>query len=322
VQLPTVLRLLGGLRLAVGFASEHVRTVVKNFFPVFVSRGVVQISAFVDEFLGSLLPTSALAALAYAQTLYVLPVSLFGMSVSAAELPAMSSALGSDDEIAAQLRSRILGGLRRIAFFVVPSAVAFLALGDVVAGALFQSGRFTRADSVYVWSILAGATVGLLPSTLGRLYSSAFYALRDTRTPLRFAVLRVTLATAAGYTLAVHGPGLVGWEARWGVVGITLGSGMAAWIEFALLRRALNRRVGRTGLSLAYAVKLWAAAGAAAGVAWSVKLAVGLVHPVLLAALMLAPYGLLYFGLTWAFGIDEARGTIARVLRLAGRVRR
>jgi putative peptidoglycan lipid II flippase len=322
VQLPTVLRLLGGLRPTIDLASEHVRAVVRNFVPVFISRGVVQISAFVDEFLGSLLPTSALSALAYAQTLYILPVSLFGMSVSAAELPAMSSALGSDEEIAGQLRARLDAGLRRIAFFVVPSAAAFLALGDVVAGALFQSGRFTRDDSVYVWAILAGATVGLLPSTFGRLYSSTFYALRDTRTPLRFAILRVGLATAAGYALAVYGPALVGAEARWGVVGITLASGLSAWLEFALLRRALNGRIGRTGLPAPFLAKLWATAAAATAAAWGVKLAVGIVHPVLLAALTLAPYGLVYFGGTWAFGIDEARTTIARVLRLARRVRR
>ena len=62
--------------------------------------------------------------------------------------------------------------------------MAFLALGDVVAAALLQTGRFRHADAVYVWGILAGSAVGLLASTLGRLYSSTYYALRDTRTPL------------------------------------------------------------------------------------------------------------------------------------------
>ncbi|MBZ5629249.1 MAG: murein biosynthesis integral membrane protein MurJ, partial [Acidobacteriia bacterium] len=95
VQLPAVMRFLRPLQVPRRLGSEHVRTVVKNFFPVFVSRGVVQISAYIDALLASFLPTGAVAALSYAQTLYSLPVSLFGMSVSAAELPAMSSALGS-----------------------------------------------------------------------------------------------------------------------------------------------------------------------------------------------------------------------------------
>ncbi|HEY0351297.1 MAG TPA: murein biosynthesis integral membrane protein MurJ, partial [Gemmatimonadales bacterium] len=176
VQLPTVLRLLGGLRWRLERASEAVRTVVRNFVPVFVGRGVVQISAYVDTVLASLLPTGAVAALSYAQVIYTLPVSLFGMSVSAAELPAMSSTEGEGSERNAQLRTRLERGLRQIALFVIPSAMAFLALGDVITGALYQSGEFTRATTVYVWGILAGSAVGLLASTLGRLYASTFYA--------------------------------------------------------------------------------------------------------------------------------------------------
>ena len=67
------------------------------------------------------------------------------------------------------LRRRLDAGLRQIAFFVVPSAMAFLALGDVVAAAVLQTGRFRREDAVYVWGILAGSAVGLLASTLGPL---------------------------------------------------------------------------------------------------------------------------------------------------------
>jgi putative peptidoglycan lipid II flippase len=84
--------------------------------------------------------------------------------------------------------------------------MAFLALGDVVVGALFQTGRFDQADSVYVWRILAGSSVGLLASTLGRLYSSTYYAFRDTRTPLRYAFVRVALTTALGYLSALPLP--------------------------------------------------------------------------------------------------------------------
>src|SRR5215210_108719 len=198
VQLPTVLMLLRRARVAFGLTNVHVRTVLRNFVPVFVSRGVVQISAFVDAWLASWLGTGAVAALGYAQSLYTLPVSLFGISVSAAELPEMASAVGGQPEVAEELRARLDAGLRRIALFIVPSSMGFLALGDLMAGALYQNGKFGRAETVYVWAILAGSSVGLLPSTFGRLYSSTFYALLDTRTPLRFAVVRVFLTTVLG----------------------------------------------------------------------------------------------------------------------------
>src|SRR5207253_8751226 len=115
--------------------DEPVRTVVRNFAPVFVSRGVVQLSAYIDTLIASWLPTGAVAGLSNATLLYTLPVSLFGMSVSAAELPAMAGAASADAAGIEAVRRRLDAGLRKIAFFVVPSAVAFLALGDIIAAA-------------------------------------------------------------------------------------------------------------------------------------------------------------------------------------------
>jgi putative peptidoglycan lipid II flippase len=319
VQLPTVLMLLRRARLALGLANSHVRTVLRNFVPVFVSRGVIQISAFVDAWLASWLGTGAVAALGYAQSLYTLPVSLFGISVSAAELPEMSSAIGEQSEVAEKLRLRLSAGLRQIAFFIVPSAVAILTLGDVMVGALYQSGEFGRSDTVYVWAILAGSAVGLLPSTFGRLYASTFYALHDTRTPLRFAALHVALATVLGYLFALWLPPLLGFDLRWGTVGLTLSAGLAGWAELILLRRRLNARIGRTGLSISFALKLWVAAVASAAAGWGLKLLLGAVHPIFLAALVLTPYGLLYFALTSLWGLPEARTVVGRFTRILGR---
>ena len=318
-QLPVVLRLLHGLRLSFSHEAENVRTVVRNFIPVFISRGVVQISAYVDALLASLLPTGAVAALSYAQTLYLLPVSLFGMSVSAAELPAMSGAMGAEKDVAEQLRGRLNSGLRQIAFFVVPSVVAFLALGDVIVAAIYQTGQFRQTDVIYVWGILAGATVGLLASTLGRLYASTYYALKDTRTPLWFAIIRVVLTTILGYLCAIPLPPMLGIEARWGVAGLTISAGISSWVEFTLLRRALNKRIGATGLPIEYLAKLWAAALLAAAGGWAVRHFFGHHSPIVVAVLALTPYGVIYFAATTMLGLEEARAIVGRGLRIFGR---
>ena len=322
IQLPTVLRLVKRLRPVLEVKSKNVRTVIRNFFPVFFSRGVVQISAFVDALLASLLGTGAVAALTFAQSLYTLPVSLFGMSVSAAELPQMASALGTDEEVRAQLRRRLDAGLRQISFLIVPSAVGFLLLGDVMAAALYQTGRFTRADSVYVWGILAGSAVGLLPTTLGRLYASTYYALHDTRTPLRYAVVHVVVAVALGYLLAIPLPTALGIDLRWGAIGLTTAAGLGGWAEFFLLRRTLNRRIGRTGLTAPFVFKLWGAALLAAGLGWGIHRVVGNSRPVWTAVFVLGPYGLCYFALTALLGLPEAGAIFGRFKRLLGRGRR
>jgi putative peptidoglycan lipid II flippase len=267
----------------------------------------------VDTVLASLLPTGAVAAISYAQVLYTLPVSLFGMSVSAAELPAMSKASGTGEELAAQLQARLLRGLRQIALFVIPSAVAFIVLGDVIVAALYESGAFTRSMTLYVWAILAGSAIGLLASTWGRLYASTFYALQDTRTPLRFGAVRVVLSIVLGYTLALPIPGLLDLEARWGAVGLTIASSIAAWVEFVLLRRMLEKRIGRTGLPTPFLIRLWGGAAAATIAGAVVKLALESRHPVLVALFSLGMYGIAYFAITAELGVPEARRLLGRI---------
>lgn len=318
VQIPTVLKVLGGLKLSFAHQAENVRTVIRNFFPVFISRGVVQISAYIDAFIASWLPTGAVAALAYAQTLYTLPVSLFGMSVSAAELPMMSGALGKAEEVAGVLRARLNNGLRQITFLVVPSVVGFLVLGDVIVAAIYQSGRFMHNDVMYVWGILVGSTVGLLASTLGRLYSSAYYALRDTRTPLRFAIIRVLLTTILGYLAALPLPRLLGIEPRWGVAGLTISAGIASWVEFTLLQRGLRLRLGHVGMPLGFLARVWFAALIAAAAARGLTYALGPRGHIVLAVLVLTLYGIVFFAVSLGLKLPEAQSVIGLFSRRFG----
>ena len=315
VQWPKVRRLLPDFRPMLDLQSPAVRAVLRNFGPVFVSRGVVQVSATVDSMIASLLPLGAVASLGYGQIISILPVSLFSMSVSAAELPALSSATGSREEIAAFLQKRLSAGLRRIAFFIVPSAVAFLILGDVLVAALYQTGRFSHADVPYVWAVLAGSSVGLLATSLGRLYSSAFYALFDTKTPLRFAVVRVILTIILGYLFALPLPRLLGIQQEWGVAGLTASAGIAGWVEFVLLRRGLRQKIGATPLSRDFLVKLWSMAIAAGVLGFSVKHLIGTVDPWITAAVVLPIYGITYFAGTSYWQIEESQTVVASILR-------
>ncbi|MFL6387422.1 MAG: murein biosynthesis integral membrane protein MurJ [Terriglobales bacterium] len=315
VQLPMVLRLAPELRIFFTSLTENVRVVIRNFVPVFFSRGVLQLSAYIDGLLASLLPVGGVSALANAQTLYTLPVSLFGMSISAAELPAMSSTLGTDEQVATTLRQRIAASTKRVGFFVVPSAVGFIALGDVITAMIYQTGKFSHGDAVKVWTILAGSGVGLVASTVGRLYSSAYYALRDTRTPVRFAIVRVILTTVLGYFCSRPLPKLLGVDPFWGAAGLTASAGFAAWVEFVLLRRGMNLKIGRSEFPAPYFARLWAAAVIAAAAAWGVKLGLHPQRPVIGGLLILVPYGAVYLGCTALMGIEQAGGLVRRVLR-------
>ncbi len=313
VQWRNVSRVLGVWRVTVSARSPHVRTVLRNFGPVFIGRGVTQLSAYIDSFIASFLVMGAATILNNVQLLYMLPVSLFGMSISAAELPAMASVTGETAEIASHLRDRLALGLRRIAFFIVPSAVAFLAFGDLLARLVFQGGEFQVEEVHWVWGVLAGSAVGLLASTLGRLYASALYALRDTRTPLRFAVVRVALTTALGFAASLWLPGVLGLAPRWAVAGLTASAGIAAWVEFALLRRAAGARIGAVSLPRSLLLTLWGCAVAAAAVGWGVREALGGAAGLVSSAVVLVTYSLGYGLATLGAGIPQARAIAGRV---------
>jgi putative peptidoglycan lipid II flippase len=314
VQLPQMLPLMGPLRIHFARLRNEIRVVLNNLLPVVASRGVAQVSGYIDNLLASLLPTGAVAALNYAQILYLLPVSLFGMSVAAAELPTMSRASAAEAQLASEtLRARLNAGLRQISFMVVPSSAAFLVIGDVIVGLLFQSGEFTHRDAVYVWGIIAGSAVGLLAATMSRLYNSTFYALYDTRTPLRCALIRVGLTLVLGYICAIVLPPRIGIERRWGVAGLTISAGVAAWVEFSMLRWYLNRRIGPTGLDRGYLAHLWLMALAAAVAAVAVKFTVH-AGPRLNALAVIPVYGAVYLGLAYATGVPELRRLTAHAL--------
>ncbi len=305
VQVPAVWKLTGGIRWSLGRGDPSVRTVVTNFIPAAMSRGVVQVSAFADAMIASWLPKGALSAVTNAQLLYTLPVSLFGVAVAAAELPALSEAAEREGDLtrAAALRQRIEQASRHVAFFVVPSVVAFLVLGRLIAAVVLQSGRFTAADSVWVWGTLAGATVGLLAATLGRLYSSAFFALRDTRTPLRFALIRVSLGILLGVVAALWLPGAIGIDPKWGTAGLAAASGLAGWVEFFLLRRALVGRLGSMPIDWSHLGRVWSAALGAAAVAWFAASRLPPRWPAELGVIAL--YGVLYLAGTALLGVPS-----------------
>jgi len=316
VQIPSVVGLVRrDLRIGFHWSNENVRTVLRNFVPVGVSRGIVQISNYVDILISSFLPAGTLSLLTYATTISYVPVSLFGIGISAAELPEMSSVLGSTDERARKLRERLNQGLRQIAYFVVPSALAMVAAGDVMADALFGHGKISHQSTIFMWGILAGSAVGLLASTSGRLYSSTFYALHDTKTPLKFACVRVALTSILGYLFAIPIPKMLGIDPTWGGAGLTISFGIAGWSEFMLLRHGMNTRIGATGIPVALSTKLWGAALVAGAVAFGLKRVVHLPR-IPEAIVVLGAFGLVYLAATSAMRVPESR-ILVRKLRLA-----
>jgi putative peptidoglycan lipid II flippase len=348
VQIVPVRRLLGGVRLSLDTSSAWVRSVVGRFVPVLLGRGAIQIMGWIDLMLASFLATGAISALTYTMVLYLLPVSLFGVSVAAAELPEMSEVTVHDADTRRSFRLRIEDAMARIAWYVAFTATIFIVVGDVVVAAVFERGEWDRGDTVLVWLTLAVLSMGLLAVTATRLLQNGLYALDDARTPARLGVLGVVLAAAIGVVFMfpldrlVVGPGgIEGWgdllafgplsgAARTngaglphlGIVGLAIGSTLSDWIEYRLLSTALAWRIGRTKLAGRWLPAISIGCAAAAGVAFVAELAFSSLPDVIGAVLVVGPAGLAYVALTHRLGVPEALATVARVAGLARRARR
>lgn len=340
VQVPGVRRLTAGMRVSVDRSSPPVRDVLRRFGPVVMGRGVVQLLSYIDLVLASLLAIGAVSALTYGQVLYLLPISLFGMAVAAAELPELSR-LGGQGR--AEIGRRLATGLERITFYVAPVAALYLFAGDVVVGALFQRGEFGPADSRLVWFVIGAFALGLLGTTRSRLLQNGLYALDRPRLVARIAVVRVALAAALGALLmfpldrlaivgsSVQRVGELGFgplpdalrlagdgAPRLGVVGLALGAAISSWVEYRLLRGALAWRIGR--LAPMTSAGHWCLiAAAASGVLAAGMRSAAHAHdlPALVTVLVVGvPVGLTYLAITSSMAVPEATALVGRARRM------
>jgi putative peptidoglycan lipid II flippase len=300
-----------GFSLSVSTRVDGVREAIDAFGPVVAGRGVAQLSGYLDIFFASFLAVGALSALRYAQLLYMLPISLFGMSVAASELPELSRLTA---EKVAAFSARLRRSMRQIAFLTVPTVVGYLAFGVLVVGALFRTGQFRAADTWLVTIVLGGYAFGILATTLSRLLQNAFYAIGDTRTPAWIAVTRVTVSTVVAVPAMfaldtvpltrVVGP-LPGDSLYLGALGLSLGASVGAWVEVWRLRRALREPMPDASVPWGRLAQLTALALAALLPGAAVWILLPDWPALLTAPLVGGTYAAAYLGGAALLGVDE-----------------
>lgn len=313
-QMPEVLALVRPLRPSLDRTAAGVVTTLRNLVPVITALGAVQVSSFIDLQIASYLPEGATSNISNANTIALLPVSLFGVSVAAASLPEFSRDSGTLAIDA--LRERLRSGWQRILFYIIPSALVFVTQGDYVVGMLYRGGRFTAANQHDVHMVLAAYAVGLASFASVKLLASCHYALQDYRTPLRASITSIVVSTVASIAIAFplrHSP--------LAATGIALGSALGSYANLSLLMRGLRARLGAL-----YTPAMWRGTSRIA-IATVVATIVGVLcsaaqqrfapamHPRLAGVPVLGVYALTYLGVAWALGSVEA----ARWLRLAPR---
>ncbi len=343
IQLRRVRRLTPSLRLGLrseGEIKEAVSDVLTRFAPAVGARGVVQISSYADVFLLTMLVRGATSLHYYALPLYITPISLFGFSVAAAELAEMSRRSDQIDALAA----RIKPALRKT---IIPAgfiAAAYLAAGPTWADAMFGwisrllgRGLTDKASILTIGYLLTALAVGLPAAITARVTQNTLYSLGDVKGPARIAVIRLVVGVVSSFVLMLQFDWLTfdgttviefGDVPHWpfweqvplerraaeavpphlGVVGIGLGSSIAAWTEWFLLRSRLRQRLGHEGASAVTSGWARHVSISAVGAAAAMFMAAMVPLPSLVAALLVGLVGLGTYGsLLWIQGVKLPR---------------
>jgi putative peptidoglycan lipid II flippase len=326
VQLPLVLRILRGFHPSLSLGVPGVREALAAWGPAVAGRGVVQLAGYIDLMLATWLATGASSADRFAQTFYLLPVSLFGLSVAASELPEMSRLRG--EGMAAALLARVRRALSYVAFLNIPTVVGYLAFGYLVIG-FYRGGKFGVADNWLVYLVLCGYSTGIVATTTSRLLQNTFYALGDTRSPARIAAIRVGTSIAVALPVmfvldrfrltSLVGP-LPGRHTLYlGSVGLALASGFGAWMELYQLRAALRKRLPAFELPWRDDARMALLALAATLPGALVWWLLPPLRPILKAIPVLGTYGVAYLFFAKLARLEEVESLLAGVRRRLGK---
>jgi len=220
-------------RFTVDRHDEGLREVLLLMGPGTLGLAAVQINIFVNTVLATGEGTGAVSWLSYAFRFMYLPIGLFGVSIATAALPELARHAAAND--LASLRRTLSSGLRLMLMLNVPATIGLVALATPIIALIFERGQFAADGST---APTAAALVFYAPGLLGysavKLASPAFYALRDSRTPVVVSILSVAVNLVLNITLV----GVIGYR------GLALGTALAAIFNAAALLWLLSRRLG------------------------------------------------------------------------------
>ncbi|MBE7512901.1 MAG: murein biosynthesis integral membrane protein MurJ [Anaerolineales bacterium] len=252
VQLPALSRVASAMRPFVSFDwhAPGLREVLILMIPRLIGSAAVQINFVVNTALASGLETGSLTWITVAFSLMFVTLGVIGQSVGTAIFPTLSR-LGAKDDLS-DFRAALSGALQNVLFTAIPAGVGVFLMAYPLVATIYQRGEWSSFDSEQTAAALAIFAIGLPAFALQEILARAFFALRDTLTPVIVAVVGMLINVALSLTLVAFiqtmpSSGLGGIAAPKPFVGLALANVIATYLETAALWLFLRRRIGVVG---------------------------------------------------------------------------
>ena len=217
------------LRLPRPRLSPRVKELGIIMFPAALGAGAVQLNLLVDIILASFLPEGSLSYLFYADRLTQLPIGVIGVAVGTVLLPTLSRSIAIGDAKKAEYDQN--RAMESALFFTIPAAVALFVVPLPLITVLFERGAFDNIASVNTAMALAAYAVGLPAYVLVKVLTPAFFARKDTKTPVKIAMFALLLNVILNLALMVP----------FKHVGLAAATAISAWVNVGFLYLYLKR---------------------------------------------------------------------------------
>ncbi len=232
VQMPTAYRLGFRYRFTLDFADPGLRHIARLMLPAVIGLSATQINITVDSQLAGIYGNGPISWLGYAFRLMQLPIGIFGVAIATATLATVSrhAAHNALDD----LHRTISSSLRLAACLTFPSTVGLIIFRKEIIQLLYQRGPFLASDTLQTSKVLLFYATALYAYSAIKILVPAFYALDDTRTPVRTSMISVGIKVVINFLLVLP----------LGFLGLPLATAIASWLNMTLLLHSLQRRLG------------------------------------------------------------------------------
>lgn len=210
--------------------------IAKLLIPSIYGSAVYQLNLFAMTFMASFLATGSVSYLWYADRVMEFPLGVFAISFATVILPQLSD--HAADKNMTKFKAAFIDGLRMITFINLPACVGLIVLAELIIAVLFQHGSFNAESTLLTARALQCFAIGLPFVSASRITSSAFYALQDSKTPVRAANIAVFANIAMGALLLKP----------FGHIGLALGVTFGSLSNLLLQMRDFRKKMGFLGL--------------------------------------------------------------------------
>ena len=232
IQIPSLVRSGWRYKFIIDFKNQGVRQVGKLMLPRTLGLAVTQVDQLISVIIGSTLVAGSVAVFNFANNLQSFPINVFGVSLAIASFPIFSEAFAQNNREKFMVQFSV--SFRRILFFIIPTSVLILLLRAQIVRVILGAGSFSWEDTYLTAQTLGFFSLSLFAQSLIPILARSFYALHDTKTPVKVAVVAVIVNVLGALLLSRY----------MGVMGLSLAFSISSLTNMFMLIWLLRRRVG------------------------------------------------------------------------------